>query len=88
MTTEERKDLDEAIQEFYDNEFHPNMKSEISNKAKTIALRCMILFWKENDKTKTGTHKDYKSANTNDVEKALKDYDSKHSELIDKLANE
>jgi hypothetical protein len=31
---------------------------------------------------------DYQSADTNEVEKILKDYDSQHSELMDKLAKE
>ncbi len=52
MTTEERVELNNAIQEFYDNAFYPNMKPEISDKAKAIALKYMILFW--NSKTKIG----------------------------------
>jgi len=54
MTTEERVELNNAIQEFYDNAFYPNMKPEISDKAKAIALKYMILFWNENSKTKIG----------------------------------
>lgn len=42
MTFEERMELDEAIQEFEDNVFHSNMKPEISDKAKVVALKCML----------------------------------------------
>lgn len=54
MTAEERRDLYYAIDEFYDNAFHSSMKPKISDKAKAIALRCMIMIWNENSKTKMG----------------------------------
>lgn len=58
--------LEEAIQEFKDNAFHPSMKPDISDEAKAIALRAMYdklyspvisgdeaeLIWKESNKPK------------------------------------
>lgn len=59
--------LEEAIQEFEDNAFYPSMKSNISDEAKSIALKCMYdklyspvisgdeaeLIWKESNKPKS-----------------------------------
>ena len=54
-TTElDKKSLSDTIQEFYDNAFHPDIKPEISDEAKAVALKYMILFWNENSKTKIG----------------------------------
>jgi len=54
MNKQELEDLNNAIDEFYDNAFHSSMKPKISDKAKAIALRCMIMIWNENSKTKMG----------------------------------
>lgn len=54
MKAEELEELNSAIQEFYDNAFHPSMKPEISDKAKAVALKCMIIVWNKNSKTKIG----------------------------------
>jgi len=54
MTTEERRDLYHAIDEFWDDALHSSIKPEISDKAKVIALKCMIMIWNENSKIKIG----------------------------------
>lgn len=54
MNKQELEDLNNAMQEFYDNAFHPSMKPNISDEAKAVALKCMIMIWNQNSKTKIG----------------------------------
>lgn len=42
MTTEERKDLNAAIIEFEENAFYAYRKLNLSDKTKSIILKCML----------------------------------------------